>query len=233
MQLAIFDLDALLAGQTCDALWSRFLHGLGEADDAKVERCERTIQQYHAGPVVPEDYALAQAALLSARTRASLQPLREHFLAMHIRPRISVAVRQLLQQHADDGDTLLLTSVSCREIAEPIAALLGVDTMLCTRLVWFEGRCTGLLHGHPNMRMHKLARVHHWLREHGQSEATLRRASFYSSSINDLALLSAVGRPRVIDPGPRLAATAMHKGWHRVLLHRSPLRERPLDETPA
>lgn len=233
MQLAVFDLDALLPEQTCDALWCGFLHRLGEADDAKVERCARMAQQYRAGTVLPEDYALAQAALLAAHTQESLQPLREHFLSMHIRPRISVAVQALLQQHVDEGDTLLLTSVCSRELCEPIAPLLGVNALLCTRLVWFEGRCTGLLHGHPNMRVHKLDRVRHWLHEQGQSETTLRRASFYSNSINDLALLSAVGRPVVVDPGPRLAATAMRKGWRHLLLHRPPLRERPLDETLA
>lgn len=117
----------------------------------------------------------------------------------------------------------------------PIAQALGADAVLGTELVCFAGRCTGVLHGHPNMRSGKLERVRRWLQGRQQGEATLRRATFYSDSINDLALLSAVGRPVVVDPDRRLAATAIRKGWKLMQLEPQPARprSRPLNPVAA
>ncbi|HNT39870.1 MAG TPA: HAD-IB family hydrolase [Rubrivivax sp.] len=235
MRLAIFDLDAALARETCDVLWSRYLQARGEIDDARLERCAWVARQYRAGTVVPEDYALAQAALIAGRRFEELAPLCARFVDEALRPHLSPAVEDLLRQHRAQGETLLLTSVSCEVLLGPIAHALEVDAVLGTEIVCFAGRCTGMLHGHPNMRAYKLERVRQWLHARQQGEATLRRASFHSNSINDLALLSAVGRPVVIDPDPRLAATAMRKGWRLLQLEppRSGQRQLPLDPVPA
>lgn len=222
MPITILDLDAALPpGDTCDTLWCRFLHRFGAVDDGRVERCERVARQYRAGTVVPEDYALAQAALLSGRTQLDLQALCRRFATEVIRPRLPEALRQLLQQHRCAGDKLLMTGAASGIPAQTVAAELGIETWLGTEFIWFEGRCSGLLHGHAAMRAHKLERVRHWLHGREGSDAGLRRITVYASSINDLALLSAVGRPVVVDPSARLAATAMRKGWRVLHLHRA------------
>lgn len=226
MQAAILDLDAVFAGVHCDVLWWRFLHDLGEIDESQVERCQRVAQQYSAGTVVPEDYALAQAALLAGREMSQLARLLSRFITEVARPRLAAGLRDLLLRHRAKGDTLLLTSATIQVLAQAVARELGIETVLGTELVWFGGRCTGVLSGHANMRTHKLDRVRRWLLAHGQGDATLRRATFYSGSINDLALLSAVGRPVVIDPDPRLAATALRKGWRTLRLHQPQAPER-------
>jgi HAD superfamily hydrolase (TIGR01490 family) len=230
MQLAIFDLDGTLLTGDSDTLWCRFLHDLGEIDAGQAERCAAVATRYAAGTVVPEDYCLAQAALLAGRSAESLQPLRERFLAEVIRPRVPHAARELLQRHRDDGDTLLLTTATSRVVSEFTAADLGVHAYLCTELDWTDGLCSGRLHGGPNMRSGKVERVRAWLAQRGEPDSVLRRATFYSDSINDLALLSVVGRPVVVDPDVRLAATAMRKGWTMLNLHH---RERQVDTVPA
>jgi len=63
----------------------------------------------------------------------------------------------------------------------PIAQALGADAVLGTELVCFAGRCTGVLHGHPNMRSGKLERVRRWLQGRQQGEATLRRSRAHAS----------------------------------------------------
>jgi len=222
MQLAIFDLDGTLLTGDSDTLWCRFLVEQGEIDDAQAERCAHAARAYAAGTVVPDEYGLVQASLLAGRSLASLQPLRERFLAEVIRPRLPQAARDLLQRHRADGDTLLLTTATSRVVSELTAADLGVDDYLCTELVWAGGLCTGALQGGANMRLGKLERVRAWLAARGQPDSVLRRACFYSDSINDLALLSVVGRPVVVDPDVRLAATAMRKGWAVRNLHQRP-----------
>lgn len=230
MQLAIFDLDGTLLPGDSDTLWCRFLLDQGEIDAAQAERCADVARRYASGTVVPADYCLAQAALLEGRSAASLEPLRERFLAEVIRPRIPHAARELLLRHRGEGDTLLLTTATSRAVSELTAADLGVDAYLCTELEWADGLCTGRLSGGPNMRAGKVERVRAWLAACGESDSVLRRASFYSDSINDLALLSVVRRPVVVDPDPRLAATAMRKGWAMLRMHH---RERQLEGAPA
>jgi len=71
-----------------------------------------------------------------------------------------------------------------------------------------------------NMRTGKVERLRAWLQEQGEAETVLRQATFYTDSINDLPLLSVVRQPVVVDPDPRLEATALRKGWQVLRFRR-------------
>lgn len=226
MQLALFDLDGTLLGGDSDTLWVRFLIDQQVLDEAAAARCAQVAALYAAGTVVPEEYGRFQAGLLAGRTPAELLPLRQRFLVQQIQPRIPQAARDLLARHRQAGDTLLLTTATNRVVSELTAHDLGVDAYLCTELECVAGRYTGRTTGPTNMRAGKVDRLRSWLAAQGQNGQILKRASFYSDSINDLALLSVVGRPVVVDPDRRLAATAMRKGWAQLQLHPAqPLRQ--------
>lgn len=225
MQLAIFDLDGTLLGGDSDSLWCRFLIQQQWLDPSHATRCDQVAALYAAGTVVPEEYARCQAGLLTGRSVADLLPLRQRFLAEVIRPRIPHVARELLQRHRLDGDTLVLTTATPRVVSELTAQDLGVDAYLCTELEVVGGRFTGRVVGAPNMRIGKVDRLRNWLAAQGQGGGVLKRATFYSDSINDLALLSVVGRPIVVDPDPRLAAMALRKGWTQLALHHHHQRE--------
>jgi len=77
-----------------------------------------------------------------------------------------------------------------------------------------------------NMRTGKVERVRQWLADIGQPAGLLAEATFYSDSINDLALLSAVRRPIVVDPDPRLESTAHLRRWTVLRLDRNAARAR-------
>jgi phosphoserine phosphatase len=98
---------------------------------------------------------------------------------------------------------------------------LEVDHYICTEVETVDGRLTGRTVGILNMRMGKVDRLRQWLIEQQQPERLLSRASFYSDSINDLALLSVVGRPVVVDPDPRLESAALRNGWSVLRFNRS------------
>ena len=55
-----------------------------------------------------------------------------------------------------------------------------------------------------------------WLARQGLPASALDRAFFYSDSINDLPLLSAVGQPVAVNPDAQLLQHALAHGW-RVL----------------
>jgi HAD superfamily hydrolase (TIGR01490 family) len=220
MVLALFDLDHTLLSGDSDLLWCEFLIARGELDAGWRARSAEMGDAYTAGTVTPREYCDFHAGTLAGRSPAALQPLRELFLADVVRPRIPADARALLARHRDAGDTLLLTTATNPVVSGLTARDLGVDHYLCSELEMQGDRYTGRSRGVPNMRTGKLERLRAWMAEHGEPEQALRRAAFYSDSINDLALLSAFGRPTVVDPDPRLESTARRKGWAVLRLRR-------------
>jgi HAD superfamily hydrolase (TIGR01490 family) len=226
MHLAIFDLDGTLLSGDSDALWCAFLAANGVLDGSQAEASAANAARYAAGTVVPEDYCRFQAGLLAGLSGAELWPLRQRFLAEVIRPCIPDSARSLLQGHRAAGDTLMLTSATNRVVSELTALDLGIEHFLCTELEWRDGVCTGQTVGPLNFRSGKVDRLRAWLADRGLPESVLRSAAFYSDSINDLALLSVVGRPVVVDPDVRLASAATRKGWPVLRLRPPPPRGR-------
>jgi 1-acyl-sn-glycerol-3-phosphate acyltransferase len=99
----------------------------------------------------------------------------------------------LVQAHRRQGHTVVLASSATRDEAEPTARELGVDHVLCTEA------------GHPKARA---------ARELATSQRVDMERSFaYAHGFEDLPLLEAVGRPRPINPEPRLADVAARRGW--------------------
>lgn len=218
MSLALFDLDGTLLSGDSDLLWTRFLVDVGALDARQADEAADFDARYTAATVVPEAYCNFHASLIAGCSADELLPLRRRFLAEVVRPRIPDAARELVQRHRDAGDHLLLTTATNRIVSEFTAQELGFADYLCTELAWEGRRCAGRIVGTANMRAGKLQRLRAWLAERGLPESTLKRATFYTDSFNDLALLSVVGRPVVVDPDPRLCATAMHKGWQVLRL---------------
>jgi HAD superfamily hydrolase (TIGR01490 family) len=221
MRLALFDLDHTLLSGDSDVLWCDFLIAQGRCGPELRERSADIAARYIAGTVIPSHYCNFYAATLAGFDAATLRPLRERFLHEWIEPRISADARALLDRCRAAGESLLLTTATNRAISELTAESLQVDHYLCTELEMADGRYTGRTAGTPNMRTGKVERVRTWLVEQGLPERLLREASFYTDSINDLALLSAVGRPIVVDPDPRLESTALRKGWAILRFNRS------------
>jgi HAD superfamily hydrolase (TIGR01490 family) len=213
-RLALFDLDGtLLAGDT-DELWCAFLIEEGILDRAAFEAANRDIaERYAQGAVTPAKFCAFYAATLAGRSAAEWLPLRQRFVAAVIAPRLGAAALALVERHRAAGDRLVLTTATNRFLTEPIAARLGIAELIATELEVVADRFTGRNAGVLNMRAGKLARLSAWLADQGLGDDSLARATFYSDSINDLALLCAVGTPVVVDPDSRLAAEAAERAW--------------------
>lgn len=220
MRLALFDLDHTLLSADSDVLWCEFLMSEGRLGPLFAEHYQDMALRYAAGTVTPVDYCDFHARTLTGFTPAELLPLRERFFRERVRPCIPNDSRTLLQRRRELGETLVLTTATSRVVSEMTATDLGVDHYLCTELELADGRYTGRPAGVLNMRSGKIDKLRRWLRDAGRPEQLLREASFYSDSINDLALLSAVHRPIVVDPDPRLESTAHRKGWTVLRLNR-------------
>ena len=214
MKLALFDLDHTLLSGDSDVLWCEFLMAEGLLPRAEFEaRNADMARRYGEGSVSPAEFCDFYVATLAGKTLAQWRPWFERFLAEVVVPLIPGSARELVEQHRERGDRLVLTTATNRVLTELTAQHLGINDLIATEVEVAEGRCTGRTSGALNMREGKVQRLLEWLSAQLLDAQLLRQATFYSDSINDLPLLQAVGDPQVVDPDPRLRAHASAAGW--------------------
>ncbi|MBL0151783.1 MAG: HAD family phosphatase [Ideonella sp.] len=219
-RLTLFDLDHTLLDGDSDVLWCEFLMGRGLLDRAEFgARNSAMDHAYRAGTVSVAEFCAFFVSTLTLKSRAQWQPWRQAFLAEVIAPRLPATAHALVRRHVDADDLVVLSTATNRFITELTALHLGFEHLIATECETLGEAFTGCTAGTPNMRDGKVTRLHAWLADRGLALADCD-STFYSDSMNDLPLLSAVNHPVVVDPDPRLAAIAAERGW--PVLHLRP-----------
>jgi HAD superfamily hydrolase (TIGR01490 family) len=154
-------------------------------------------------------------SVLSGRSRQELEEIsRANFQTM--KGRIYPEVRRLINELRGQGRQVVLATSSLDLIVRPLAEELGVKEVIATTLEFVENRCTGRFAEGPLLKEKKKDKVHEFLR---RREAGWEECSFYTDSVNDLALLESVADPVAVNPDCRLRRIASQRGW-RVLKFR-------------
>ncbi len=126
----------------------------------------------------------------------------------------------LARIHLDAGQRVWLVTATPVEVAEVIAARLGLTGALGTVAEHVGGVYTGRLVGQP---MHGAAKAAAVLALAQREGLDLSRCAAYSDSANDIPLLTLVGHPCAINPDARLRAHAQAAGW-RIRDYRTGLK---------
>lgn len=211
MRLALFDLDNTLLGGDSDHAWGDWLCERGILDGAAYKaRNDAFYQDYLAGRLNITDYLNFTLDIFGRTEMTQLHAWHEEFMAECIEPIVLPKGLALLDEHRAAGDKLVIITATNRFVTAPIAARLGVDTLLATECEMVDGRYTGRTTDVPCFKEGKVTRLERWLQETGFS---LEGATFYSDSMNDLPLLERVSRPVAVDPDPNLLAEAQKRGW--------------------
>ncbi|MGV1003243.1 MAG: HAD family hydrolase [Candidatus Nanopelagicales bacterium] len=116
----------------------------------------------------------------------------------------------LTEGHLALGHEVWLISATPIEIAEVIAARLGLTGGLGTRAEVIDGRYTGALADRPLHGIVKADVVAELVSERGLD---LSRCSAYSDSAHDIPMLSLVGHAVAINPDGKLRAHARANDW--------------------
>ncbi|WP_341303990.1 HAD family hydrolase [Pseudomonas sp. TMP25] len=216
MRLALFDLDNTLLGGDSDHAWGDYLCERGILDAiAYKARNDAFYQDYLAGRLNITDYLNFSLEILGRTEMAQLDQWHREFMRDCVEPIILAKGEALLAEHREAGDKLLIITATNRFVTAPIAARLGVDTLLATECEMLDGRYTGRTTDVPCFKEGKVTRLTRWLGETGLS---LADSYFYSDSINDLPLLEQVTYPFAVDPDPNLRAEAEKSGWPVISL---------------
>ena len=129
-----------------------------------------------------------------------------------------------LEEHRAAGHEVIIISASADILVEPIAAELGVDTVVATTLEAVDGKLTGKILRYLKGDA-KAEAVQQFAREHGYD---LARSYAYSDSATDIPMLAAVGNPVAVNPDRALRKHAMSQGWQlRTFKNPEPLIQMP------
>ena len=216
-KLALFDLDHTLLPIDSDYSWGVFTQDIGWTDKVVFkQRNDEFYEHYKAGTLVVQDYVRFATEAVRLRGPVEAQAAHARFMATVIQPAIRPEALALVRRHQAAGDTLVIVTATNEFVTAPIARAFGVAELIAVQLErgadgWITGEVTGV----PSAREGKVERVTQWLAARGLSWQEVE-ATFYSDSINDLALLEKVDHPVATNPDQALRAIATARGW-RIL----------------
>ncbi|HEV8277899.1 MAG TPA: HAD family hydrolase [Streptosporangiaceae bacterium] len=124
-------------------------------------------------------------------------------------PLVYAEAQALLTQHRLAGQDVVIVSTSGQEVVAPIGVLLGVSSVIATRMEVTDGRYTGQVEFYAYGEA-KAEQVRALAAERGYS---LPHCYAYSDSVTDLPMLEVVGNPRAVNPDRALRRIAQQRGW--------------------
>jgi len=220
-KLALFDLDHTLLPIDSDYSWGQFTAARGWTDPVEFTRQNDAFYtQYKAGTLDIYEYARFATAAFVRQGEAQSLAAHADYMRTVVQPALKPQALQLVQQHKDEGATVIVVTATNEFVTRPIAQALGADALMAVDLErdtapggsgWFTGEVRGI----PSFREGKVLRVEAWLTERGLGWGDVH-STFYSDSINDLPLLEKADVPVATNPDDPLRAIAQARGW-RIL----------------
>ncbi|MDM7832291.1 HAD family hydrolase [Cellulomonas edaphi] len=172
--------------------YAQLAYLLGAADEDQTERLRVQLSRNVAGWEVSQVSAVVAATLHEA-----------------IDPTVYAEAVALIEEHHAAGRDVVIVSASSAEIVEPIAAVLGADHVIASRMAVDAGRYTGAIDFYAYGENKAVG-----IREIAEREGyDLTRSFAYSDSITDAPMLGAVGHAFAVNPDRTLRRLAAEEGW--------------------
>ena len=216
-KIALFDLDHTLLPFDSDYEWGEFTIALGWREGAEFKR-QNTVffDQYRAGTL--DIHAYVRFATQAIREQGATKSIAAHqrFMQDVVQKGITQQALALVRSHQQSDDAVVIVTATNEFVTRPIADAFGVQELIAIELARdTAGELTGEIRGTPSFREGKVIRVEQWLA--GQSLGWDDvETTFYTDSMNDLALLEKASHPVATNPDDRLRALATERGW-RIL----------------
>lgn len=221
IKLALFDLDHTLLPLDSDHAWGNFMTARGWTDGEEYKKQnDYFYAQYQAGKLDLHAYVRFSTAAICRQGEAQSLAAHNDFMQTVVQPAIKPQALELVQNHQRAGEQVIIVTATNSFVTRPIARAFGVDELIAVELerdsaVGGTGWYTGAIAGVPSFREGKVTRVAQWLQARGLGWEGVH-TTFYSDSINDLALLEKATVPVATNPDANLRAVAQQKGW-RIL----------------
>ncbi len=212
---AFFDLDGtVIEGFTAEVVYRDRLRRL---DIAPGELSRSTLaaldMRFRGAPL--DKLVNVTFEALAGRMEDELDELGERLFRQNIASRIYPQARQLVHAHRKAGHRIVLATSATPFQADPVAADMGFDTVLCTRPKVQAGMLTGDVDGDILWGPGKARAITGYAQREG---IRLADSFAYGNGTEDVPFLKAVGHPRPLNPEPGLVDVAHTRGWPIVRL---------------
>lgn len=148
--------------------------------------------------------------LVAGHSEAEIIQLGEEIWANNIADRVFPGTRQLADEHISAGHEVWLVTATPVQLAQIIARELGFTGALGTVAEVVDGKFTGRMVGDI---LHGEGKKHAVLALAATEGLDIARCTAYSDSVNDLPMLSLVGKAVAVNPDRELRKAAEDRGW--------------------
>lgn len=210
-QAAFFDLDnTIIVGTTSLYLYIKFLVERGEVSRWQlVKGLWYTL--LHRIDLVDVEKMLDKFTLpYKGRSDEELRTMLDGWFDSHVLPLVAKEAQKTILRHKEQGHKTVLLSTSTQYVCNPIREKLGIDYSLNSQVEVIDGTLTGLLKKPICFAAGKVLYANEFAKSHN---IDLKKSYFYTDSITDLPMLTAVGFPQVVNPDPLLRREAAKRGW--------------------
>ncbi len=145
------------------------------------------------------------------KSNDELDEMGQRLFDKNVRELIYPEMKQLVAAHQARGHTVVLSSSASSYQVEPVARFLGIDHVLCNRMILDDdGTLTGAVERPVIFGPGKADAVKAFSAEH---KVDLAKSYFYADGDEDVSLMYLVGNPRPTNPGKKMAKEAERLGW--------------------
>ncbi len=208
---AFFDLDGtLVAGYTAAAQ----MRDRVRRRDLRMAEFLTIVQlavQFRLGRRAFETLIEGSARTIEGRRARDVDEMGDRIFQQSVAGLIYPEMHDLVRAHQRRGHTVVLSSSALTNQVSPVARYLGIEHIVCNRLVADErGIVTGEIEQPVVWGPTKASAVQQFAADH---QVDLRSSYFYADGDEDLSLMYLVGHPRPTNPGRMLTKVAVRRGW--------------------
>jgi HAD superfamily hydrolase (TIGR01490 family) len=172
--------------------YAQFVYLVGGADHDQMEKMRQFMSQLCTG------WDVATVREIVADTLHNI-----------VEPLVYDEAVSLIEEHRLAGRDVIIVSASGTEVVEPIAAMLGADRVIATRMEIVDGRYSGEIEYYAYAE-EKARAVRELAAEKGYD---LESSYAYSDSVTDVPMLEAVGHAFAVNPDKELRKAAASHEW--------------------
>ncbi len=208
---AFFDLDGTLVAGFTGVLMTQDRLRRGQMGVGEFIGMVQAGLNHQLGRSEFEDLIGKGARMLHGNSLSDLDELGERLFVQHVQKRIYPEMRDMVRAHMARGHTVVLSSSALTVQVEPVAQFLGIANVLSNK---FETDDDGLITGEVLRPIiwgpGKARAVQAFAAKNG---VDLAKSYFYADGDEDVALMYLVGNPRPTNPGGKMEAVAIKRGW--------------------
>ena len=203
-------MDKTLIAENSGSVYMKRRYREGEIGAVELARGAFDYLRYKLGVLDLVESTRAMMSGLAGREVAEVYEEARALCEESIFPLVYPGALERVRHHEARGDLVCIVSGSMGFVVDPLAAHLGIEHVIHTRVEQNEGRLTGEVVEPLCFEEGKVYWLGEFIEEHG---IDLARSWFYSDSITDLPLFEEVGHPVAVNPDPRLYRLARRRGW--------------------